>query len=183
MRRTRVPIALAVVAVAACGDPYEPGLAPNPAAPAEGTLYDVYSGALQDPSAFDLILTRPVRTDRSYGWDFVLLVEPGIGLSVQTRGGFLDEPDEAGVRVLGLSFEEVTIAPEEGYVQEEAVAIAVGDVFVARSRKDPSFGSLRCRYYGKFEVVTVDAESGSVTLRHLINPNCERRGLEPGEAG
>ncbi|MFO7588928.1 MAG: hypothetical protein R6X22_12805 [Gemmatimonadota bacterium] len=182
MRRTRLPIVMAVLALVACGDPYKPLLAPNPLSPTEVTLFDFLTGALQDPSAFDLILSQPVRTDRTYGWDFVLLFDPSSGASVRTRGAFLDEPDEAGVQVVGQGFEELAVAPEGGYVQEDPVAIEPGDVFVARSRRNPSYGSIRCRYFGKFEVVAVDGESGSVILRHLINPNCERRELEPGEA-
>ena len=181
MRRSRLPIVIAAVALAACGDPYEPVLAPNPSSPTEATLYDFLTGALQDPSAFDLLLRQPVRTDRSYGWDFVFFVDPAAGPSVRTRGGFLDEPDEAGVQVVEQGFDELLSAPEEGYAQEEAVGIGPGDVFVVRSRKDPAYGSVRCRYYGKFEVVEIDAEASRVMVRHLINPNCERRDLEPGE--
>lgn len=181
MRHTLVPIAAALLGLVACGDTFEPVVAPNPAAPTEVTLYDFYTGALQDPSAFDLITGQPVRTDRTVGWDFLLLFDPELGVSVRTRGGFLEEPDEAGAQIAGLGFEELVIAPEDGYVQEEPIAIAPGDVLVVRSRKDPVYGSVRCRYFGKFEVLAVDAEAASVTVRHLINPNCERRSLEPGD--
>ena len=181
MRRSRLPILIAAVALAACGDPYEPTLTPNPSSPTEVTLYDFLAGALQDPSAFDLVLRQPVRTDRTYGWDFVFFIDPEAGPSVRTRGGFLDEPDEAGVQVVEQGFDELASAPEDGYAQEEAVGIGPGDVFVARSRKDPAYGSIRCRYFGKFEVLEIDAGENRITVRHLINPNCERRELEPGE--
>lgn len=181
MRRRCLPIVVAAAALAACGDPYEPILTPNPPSATEVALYDFLTGSLQDPAAFDLIFRQPVRTDRSYGWDFVFLIDPESGPSVRTRGGFLDEPDEAGVQVVDQGFDELRSAPEDGYVQEEAVGIAPGDVFVVRSRKDPAYGSIRCRYYGKFEVLEIDPDGSRLTVRHLINPNCERRELEPGE--
>ena len=62
----------------------------------------------------------------------------------------------------------------------DSVPVSVGDVFAARSRRDPAFGSVRCRHFAKIEVLGIDPDEGTVSLLHLVNPNCEKRTLVPG---
>jgi len=66
---------LAVVAgLTACGGSTEPILIPIPDEPDESVLVDVRTGAISDPSAFDIITGDAVRTDQFSGWDFVFQV-------------------------------------------------------------------------------------------------------------
>ena len=77
-------------------------------------------------------------------------------------------------------FDALREAPESGYTNLEAVPVAVGDVFAVRSRRDPAFGNVRCRRFAKMEILAIDMGEGTVTFRHLRNPNCEKRTLVPG---
>ncbi len=183
MKRLPFRALVALLPLVGCGNSTGPIVVPNPAEPTEVVLYDFLTGDLLDPSAFDLIFQRAVRTDVEIGWDFVVFTDlEGVPVA-RPRGGFLnsEEEDDSGIRTMGSSFEGTVEAPETDYVQDGTVALAEGDVFVVRSRRNPSYGTVRCRYYGKFEVLAIDPEAGSITFRHLINPNCERRDLEPGD--
>ena len=184
MRRTLMlgtcAVALAASMAAACGDSTEPIKIPLPEDPTEVMLSDLVTGSLLDPSGFDMVSRTIVRTDQVSGWDFVFFVDPQQGASLRTRGSYLQEEDsEPGVQVVTESFEDLTTAPEDGYEVLDPVRISTGDVFAARSRYDPALGGLRCRYYGKFEVEAIDEVAGSMTMIHLINPNCEDRNLDP----
>lgn len=172
--------AVCAVGLAACDDPLEPNLAPVPEEPGEATLIDVRSGSLQDPSAFDVLTARAVRTDQIAGWDFVFEISGDGPLLLWPRPAITEEGLESGLYMSELSFDGLQTAPEDGYTTSSAVAVEVGDVLAMQSRRDPSFGSIRCRRYGKMEILSVDLAESTVTFRHLINPNCEQRTLVPG---
>ncbi|MDT8435170.1 MAG: hypothetical protein RRA92_00305 [Gemmatimonadota bacterium] len=182
MRAALRTLLLAPLVLAGCGDGFDPIVFPNPSAPEDVVLSDFVSGTLQQPSAFDVLGGVPVRTDQSSNWDFVFAVQPGVGPVLQPRGMFDESETEAGVAVTDVAFEVLALAPEDGYATDAPTPIAAGDVVVVRSRRDPGF-AVRCRLFGKFEVVGIDLEEGTLSLRHLINPNCERRELTPDEEG
>lgn len=176
--------AVAVVLIAgltACGSGVEPVLIPVPDEPNESTLVDLNTGAIADPSAFDVITGTAVRTDQFSGWDFVFEIAEDDGSRLLwPRSAIIEEDEDSGLLLSSRSFDDLVEAPENGYVQFDSVPLAVGDVFAARSRRDPAFGTLRCRRFAKMEVLGIDAEAGTVTLRSLTNPNCEKRTLVPG---
>ena len=175
-----VATAMLIVAISACGDSTEPILLPLPEEGEEVELTDFISGSLVDPSAFDLITRSVIRTDQYSGWDFVFFLDETDGPVLVSRGAYTeDEDNEAGMQVVLSSFDGLVAAPEDGYVVLDPVPISVGDVFVTRSRQDQNFGGLRCRYFGKFEIETIDETEGTLTLIHLVNPNCENRNLDP----
>jgi hypothetical protein len=80
-----------------------------------------------------------------------------------------------------VSFEDLTIAPADGYVTDEPVAVQVGDVLAAVSRR--GCGGVSLRRFGKMEILDIDPASGRLTFKQLANPNCENRNLVPGEVG
>ncbi len=169
-----------LVAISACGDSTEPLLLPLPEEVVAVELTDFNTGALLDPSAFDLITSTVIRTDQNPGWDFVFFVDELDGPVLASRGVYTEDEDtEPGVQVVLSSFDGLTEAPDNGYVVLEPILISVGDLVVSRSRQDQTYGSLRCRYFGKFSVDAIDETEGTVTLSHLINPNCENRNLDP----
>jgi hypothetical protein len=169
-----------LMAVQACGDPFEPILIPVPDEPEEATLSDFRMGPVQKPAAFDLISVAEIRTDQFSGWDFLFEIDESGTPVFRPRGDVIDEEAEAGLALSSLSFEGLTEAPEEPYVRDAPVAIQVGDVLAVVSRKDPSFGSVRCRHFAKLEILDIDLPNLAMTFRYLVNPNCEKRRLTPG---
>lgn len=178
---TRLSPLLLVVLLLACDDPFAPSLRPVPEEPSTAALFDFETSDLRDPSAFDVIGGREVRTDQTSGWDF-LLARDGEGLEFRPRSLVLDVTSTAGLQPFEGTFEELRTAPEGGYVTDDPVPVEEGGVYAARSRQDPGFG-VSCLRFLKLEVTAVDPEQGSVTIRYLGNPNCGRRTLVPGATG
>lgn len=172
--------AVVMVVISACGDSTEPILIPLPEEAQTALLTDFISGSLLDPSAFDLIAKRVIRTDQATGWDFVFYLDEDEGPVLVSRGAYTeDEDNESGIQIALSSFDGLTEAPADGYVVLDPVPISVGDVVVSRSRQDLTYGSVRCRYFGKFSIDAIDETGGTLRLSHIVNPNCENRNLDP----
>lgn len=169
-----------LVAVAACDDPFERFLAPVPDEPTEVALVDHRTGALQEPSAFDMLGTRRVRVDQTDGWDFLFLIPPDGPAELHPFGAVADDPNGSGLQRLDEAFEDVRRAPLEGYAGQEAVTVAEGDVLAIVSRVATQAS---CRRFGKIRILEVDAAAAVLRFEHLINPNCGIRGLVPGTTG
>lgn len=170
----------AIVAASACGSSTEPVLIPVPDESREAELVDVSAGTLAEPSAFDVITAETVRTDQFSGWDFLFQITEDDGAVFWPRAAVVEEDLDAGLQRILLDYDALREAPEEGYTNLESVPIAVGDVFAVRSRRDPAFGSVRCRRFAKLEILAIDVTEGTMSFRHLRNPNCEKRTLVPG---
>jgi hypothetical protein len=177
-----IPVATLVLlaGLAACGGSTDPVLIPVPDEPRESMLVDVTTGEIFDPSAFDIITGDAVRTDQFSGWDLVFQIAEDGSTLLWPRGAIVEDEEDSGLRKLAVTFDQLREAPESGYVLLDSVHVAVGDVFAARSRRDPAFGSVRCRRFAKIEVLGIDRDEGTVSLLHLVNPNCEKRTLVPG---
>jgi hypothetical protein len=171
---------VALVGLTACGNGTEPVLIPIPDESREATLVDVSEGSISDPSAFDVITGQSVRTDQFSGWDWVFQIAENGGTLWWPRSSIIDEDEDSGLQQMFIDFDALLEAPETGYVQHDSVPVAVGDVFAARSRRDPAFGSIRCRHFAKVEILDINTDEGTVSFRHLVNPNCEKRKLVPG---
>lgn len=165
-----------------CGDPFR-FLGPVPDDPTEVELSDQRTAPLQEPSAFDMVLTRRTRVDLSVNWDFLFLITEEGEAQLQPFTFATGRFSEAGLQKMSQSFEALLLAPKTGYEESSPTTIVEGDVLVAVSRRDPALRGLRCRRFGKFEILEIDREAGVLRFRHLINPNCERLGLTPGEVG
>ncbi|MBT8478484.1 MAG: hypothetical protein KJO06_06175 [Gemmatimonadetes bacterium] len=177
-----IPVAVlaAIVALTGCGSGTEPILIPIPDETREAVMVDVTTGSIGDPSAFDIITGESVRTDQFSGWDFVFQIAEDGSALWWPRSAIIEEDEDSGLLLVSRGFDDLLEAPEDGYVQLESVPVAVGDVFAARSRRDPALGNLRCRRYAKVEILDVDTVERTVSFRHLVNPNCEQRKLVPG---
>lgn len=175
-----IPALAVLAAVSACEDPFEQFLAPVPDEPSEVALVDHRTGALQEPSAFDMLGTRPVRVDQSDGWDFLFSLPPDGPAELRPFGAVADDPNGSGVQRLGEAFEEIRRAPLEGYSGEEGVAVTEGDVLAIVSRVATQAS---CRRFGKIRILEVDRSGGVLRFEHLVNPNCGVRGLVPGTTG
>ena len=179
----RMPL-LAVIAigVAACGDSTSVETLANPDEPTEALLNDFLDQEVREASAFDVVSSSAVRLDSNSRWDFIFQILGDGTAQLKPRGAVIEEVSDAGLIKLDVTFEEVRSAPDRGYQLLRAMAIEEGDILAVRSQRDASFQGLRCRRYGKLEVLTIDKQAGTMTFNHLINPNCENRNLVPGAA-
>ena len=180
--RLTVPLILLIsvaAATAGCTDPFEPILTPIPE-PLETELVDFDEGDLVDPAAYDMLSGSPARTDQTSGWDFLFVVDDAVGPALLPRSGLLDDDSSAGIQVDDGPFDALEVAPEDGYSMTEPVPVEPGDVLTLVSRQNPRV-SVRCRVFGKLEVVSIEGSPAVLTARVVINPNCERRNLVPEE--
>jgi hypothetical protein len=172
---------LPLAAAAACSD------ANSLADPTESNVVDTVTiGSLEGtsistPSGFN-ISTGAVRTDQSVEFEFaynirqladgtpqrVFLPRAALGLSSTTANPGLQQRSE--------TFDQITTAQSNGYVTDSAVAVAVGDRFVVRSRVVCS--SLGVPFYAKLEVLSF--QDSTVTFRWLADLNCGYKDLLPG---
>lgn len=179
-RYMKVAMVVALLGLTACTNPTDPILIPIPDEPQEATLVDVSSGSLADPSAFDVIRGESVRTDQFSGWDFLFQIQDDGSTVLWPRGAITGEDLDAGLQKVPQTFDGLSEAPDNGYTNLEALSVATGDVFAVQSRRDPAFGSIRCRRFAKVEIEAIDTVEGTISFRHLVNPNCEKRKLVAG---
>lgn len=177
------PALAGLVAWTGCGDAFEQLLGPVPLEPTRVELVDFRTGPLQTSSAFDVLGRRAVRVDQTSGWDFLFFVTEEGSPELRPFETVTGALQESGVQKVDVTFEGLTLAPEDGYIRSEPIPIAEGDVLAVVSRRDPAFGGIRCRRYAKIEVLAIDGAAGILAFQHLVNPNCEVRGLVPGETG
>ena len=182
MRTIRICALALIPALTACDDPFAALLRDVPETPVEVSLVDFLTGSLQDPSAFDLIFARAARVDQTNQWDFLYVVTPEGTHQLLPFGALADSLTDSGLQQVPESFEGLVEAPSEGYAIDEPVVISEGDVLAVRSRADPN-SFIICRRYAKIEVLQIDASENRLTLRALVNPNCEDFVLIPGQHG
>lgn len=143
------------------------------------TLASLEGTPVHLPSAFSVADDRTVRTDVSAAFDFVyLLGDDGtnylVPLDALGLGGRTSNP---GLQKITTTFETMVSPPSEGYVTDDSVVVAVGDVIVARSRIVCNLGVPQ---YGKLEILSFNAASRTVEFKALSNINCGYRSLITG---
>lgn len=168
-----------LIVSAGCSDAFGPILTPLPAV-REAVLVDFEGGDLVDPAAFDVLVSSAVRTDQTNSWDFLFLIDDSLGPVLLPRGGLLDQESTSGIQADTRAFEDIERAPSAGYSTEDAIPIAPGTVVTMISRQNPMFG-VRCRLYGKLEVLSIEGTPARATFRFVVNPNCERRRVREAE--
>lgn len=145
------------------------------------TLYALRGTPISTPSAFSIAKGVPAHTERGDAFDFAFDIDAS-GAAMILPAGALGLPPEPGLQLSDLTFDAVERAPYEDYVKDSVLTVAVGAVFIGRSRNTSGF----CLYlgalprYGKFHVLALDTQNNTVTLETLVNVNCGYRGLEPG---
>lgn len=176
--------ALAGMAVAtgiACGD--ATGLLPPIAANEVDT---VTFAALQgtpvgQPSGLDIVNNRVLRTEQGRAFDVAFDFD-STDVAVLVPAGLLGFQAQPGWRRSDEEFDAIESAPLEDYVTDSTLALAVGDVFIARSRSSSSACSFlgAVPRYGKFHVLDVNLAERTIRLEFLIDVSCGYRGLQPG---
>lgn len=188
IRRRWAAVLIAAAAFLACSGDDELTF-PRPTEPLESTLYDLVLGPIDRASAFDVVAgrgvgtPRSVRVDRIDEWDVVFAFLDGE--PVWLPRGFFDGLEvSSGILSLRRAFEEIMQAPENRdlYETENPVPIVPNEIYVFRSRNDPTL-SFPCRIYAVVDVEEIDVEEARVRFRYLWNPNCDDRDLSPEEVG
>lgn len=174
-----------LLSASACGDPFGQTATIENAVDTV-TLYALRDTPIRLPSAYNMLQplgSQAVRTDTTSQFDFAFDIDSA-GQALIYPTGVLGLSREPGLQHTGKAFEDLHRAPDEGYRADSTIAVAAGDVFVARSRVTTIF----CVYvsvprYGKFHVLALDPTNRSITLEALVDLNCGFRGLEPGIPG
>jgi hypothetical protein len=171
---------LALAALAACGD--EDSL-PDPTT--QNIVDTVTVGSLTDTpittaSGFS-VSGGAIRTDIDPGFDFAYDIEgaPETGRKVILPRAVLGITStgtaEPGVMRREEAFDDIDVAPSNGYITDSTVTVALGERYVVRSRVVCQLG---VPLYAKVEIIGF--EDNSLVLKRLKNINCGYRSLEPG---
>jgi hypothetical protein len=144
------------------------------------TLYALSGTAIPLPSGYSMLDARPVRTD-STDFDFAFDITAA-GATLVYPAGALGLSPVPGVQRTTKPFDQIRMAPTEGYESDSALAVSPDQVFLARSRTSISgcffFGQVS--RYGKFRVLSLDLSARSITLELLVNLNCGYKSLDVG---
>jgi hypothetical protein len=145
------------------------------------TMGSLTGAALQYPSAFDITVGQPVRTDQTSAFDFLYDIDSlgrhvllplhaitGLGNTTGNNPGFIRET---------ATFDQITVAPSDPYLTTDTLVIASGDVLIARSRVACYLGVPQ---YAKLQVLDFDDALKTVRLEVLSDTNCGYKNLQPG---
>ena len=135
------------------------------------------------PSAFDFHgrVSRIVEAPLSAGlWDVMLDTQDDQLVFLLPE--VLGIPSEARIIELpGLIFDDVREAPADttAYTSDEAVPLALGSVYVIRTKLGPDRFGLNCVFYAKMEALKIDVLVGTLRFVYDANPLCSDRDLIP----
>jgi hypothetical protein len=141
------------------------------------TLGALEGTSIQTPSAYSVAIGA-VRTDQTIEFEFAYNVEasgrrvllPRKVLGLTTKSGV-----EPGLQASASTFDEIIVAPSNGYVTDSAVPAELGQRWLVRSRVICTIGVPQ---YAKIEILSF--EDSTVTFKVLADNNCGYKGLEPG---
>ena len=167
-------VALAVLAVAACSDPFALK-AQYSNEPFNYSLFGLNgSGPANAPSALDFGSVSAVRVDGSFGFDVAFDFD-GTG-KIRVIPQKLVGTNVNGSRTIGLqrvsgAYESLLLAPARGWVFDSVVAVLPGETVVARLTSSICAYQLSTEIYAKFVIDSV-MPGGLIYGRGTTNPNC-----------
>ena len=166
-------------AVLACSDSNSLADPTDENAVEENTIGSLTDTPISVESGYS-ITAGQIRTDQTGEFDFafdiegdaatgqpVLLPRAALGITSTTADPGLQQSDE--------TFDSIDRAPSNGYITDQKVPIAVGDVVLVRGRVTCSIG---VPLYAKIQIL--DIADGSLHFKVLADQNCGYRGLKPG---
>jgi hypothetical protein len=172
--------AVLLLAAAACSNSTGLPAASLTNAERTDTLYALVGTPVSTPSGYALEGSRRIRTDLSVDFDFAYNVASDGSHVFLPRAALGIDPTAAvnpGFLTRTQTFEAIKAAPSNGYVTDRAIPIAVGGVYVVRSRVTCTIGVPK---YAKLAVIAIDDVAKTVAFRVLTDDNCGFKGLEPG---
>lgn len=151
--------------------------------PQEQVLYALDREELNQFNGFDMIgrLRVVIEDPQTEGaWDFAvdrqgggMVFLPPTLLGLESRAGIASIPDS--------EYDDVVVAPSDtlAYVSDEPVPIALGTVYVVRTRlASGGFGRV-CHFFGRVEPLEIDPVAGVVRFVQDTSPDCNNRSLVP----
>jgi hypothetical protein len=176
--------ALAVGAIAACGDV----TAPRASLP---TLTDTASAYLLNgappgaPTAFQLFSGTMVTADANFQFDIAFDIDADGRirvLPVRTIANGLASAHSVGLQAVSTPFDALTVAPSSGYKRDSVLVVATGTT-VAIEATDPvacATSFIASNVYAKIVVDAYDPAARRVHTRYTVDPNCGFRSFESG---
>jgi hypothetical protein len=181
MTRKLCLLGLLGLALAGCGeDPFQIRWTEDPQ---EEVLYALDREELNQFSGFDMIgrLRVVIEDPQTEGaWDFAVDREGGGMVFLPPKALGLDSR-AAIATIPGAEYADVRVAPADtlAYVLDEPVEIALGTVYVIRTRvASGGFGRV-CHFFGKVEPLEIDPVAGVVRFLQDTSPDCNNRSLVP----
>lgn len=172
--------ALAVgAAFAACDNPFALPPAVNRPFDTTYTLFSMTGTAVYEPSAFNMVDSQVVRTDRTVYFDFALDLPDSLGdtIPLLLPPGALGLPRDGGLQIVAKPFDSLTYAPDGGYQQAAGQKLSLGMVLLASSRTQSCNYNIAHPLYAKLQVLAIDKTARSVTFHMLLDANCGYRSL------
>lgn len=118
------------------------------------------------------LLRRPELVQDASEWD-VALRRSGAGLVLLPYREIGSPYRGAGIAPTSTDFDRIDEAPRATTAyDDEAVAVAVNNVYYLRSRQYPTSSGL-CVNYAKAKIMAVDAAAGTAQVALTINQNCD----------
>ena len=184
---TGLALLLVAVSAVACGSANL--LPPANVAVADDTvtLWAVTGTAIALPSAYDIILATPARTDRTSSFDFVFdfLADSLTGDTVpalEPRGAVGLSADGGLIKVAS-TFGAITSAPGSGYNSTSPVYVDTTTVVAVRSRTETCNFGITSGVFAKLQPLVIDRVARKIVLHLVVDPNCGYRSLQPGIPG
>jgi hypothetical protein len=164
-----------LAAAVACSDPTAPR-ATEPTATAAFTVFAFTGTSPGYPSGFSVPANTAVRLDGNFFFD--------VAFDIDEQGRVLIYPLEliawrrvdihrVGVVKATEGYDQVTRAPDSGFIFDQVMIGEAGDTFILDS------GDSRiCAFpfpshlYAKFEIQSIDLTTRSIGIRATQNPNC-----------
>lgn len=181
MRKLSWVLLLSGVGLAGCGDPNflnPPNFENNVTSV---RIWAISGTPVHLPVAWHSPTATRVRFDQSAEFDFAFDIRPDGTPVLLPQGSFglLQPAGNPGLQRTQLPWEDIKLAELSGYQVADTIPVDVGDRFYLRTGT-VSLCFNRLPFYGKIQVMEIDAEERSVLFRLLLNANCGYKGLEPG---
>jgi hypothetical protein len=182
LARIAATLALSIIA-AACGDLTRPK-------PQSSNFTDTLSVFAINGTASDaatglwLFGNQAVQLDVAFNFDLAYDIDAQGNITLYTVryvAGGLASVHTVALQRVSTTFENLTEAPQKGYVADTLFTVSPGDVFAVVSN-DPSacsFSLYSNQIYAKLQVLDVDLARRSVRSRFTVNPNCGFLSLIP----
>jgi hypothetical protein len=181
-----VLVSLATLAAVGCGNPTKPAAA---IAIAYDTLtaYALNQATPFDQTAFDLATNSLVVPDGNATFDIAFGLDPAgnvIVYPVKLIVSIVTAPRTVGLQLMFVSFNSITIAQHSGYEFNDSLVVAPHESFevVTQNLTACTAVSITSQelLYGKFIIDSINADSGQIFFRAVVDPNCDYDTLVPG---
>lgn len=190
--RPLLAAAALVAAFAACDDPYRRDADLKVIADTT-VLYNINDAPIGAPTAYYLLGASRGRgatvANAGFAFDVAVLVQGTSVRLVTPRSlvGVIPDPSSppfrVGMQLVSTPFNDLTMAPDRGYVYDSLLTVTPGQTVAIQSANPAAcplvyFGTV---YYAKLVVDSVRTDPARAYLRVTTDPNCDFRSLVAGE--